>query len=199
MRLIHTKQKHGMSKVPEYRIWAGMIVRCENEMCPEFKHYGGRGIKVCERWRQSFAAFISDVGRRPSSLYQLDRHPDNNGNYEPGNVRWATRRQQGRNTRRNRIVRAFGSNMTVAELSERTGVPKQTIAARLDRGCDASSAIAPKRDHWKLSDEEIAEIREAYRFRSGRRWGMRELAAKYGISREHCWHIATYQPKRESK
>lgn len=97
-RLVHST-KHGMSKTPEYAIWSAMRQRCTNPAVKRYPHYGGRGIKVCDRWLD-FAAFIEDVGRRPSDDLSLDRI-DNNGDYEPGNVRWATTVQQNNNTRRN--------------------------------------------------------------------------------------------------
>lgn len=81
---------HGGTHWPEYRVWGAIVQRCTNPKNPAFHHYGGRGIQVCERWRSSFAAFIEDVGRRPAPGMQLDRI-NNNGNYEPGNVRWIDR------------------------------------------------------------------------------------------------------------
>lgn len=89
---------HAASKSPEYRIWTFMRQRCENPRSNGFDDYGARGIKVCERWRR-FENFIADMGRRPSPELSLDRR-DNNGNYEPGNCRWATRSTQSRNQRK---------------------------------------------------------------------------------------------------
>ena len=81
-----------------YSSWAHMIQRCENPKCVDYKWYGGRGIKVCERWRNSFEAFYADVGDRPKGM-TLDRWPDNDGDYELSNFRWATPREQRLNSR----------------------------------------------------------------------------------------------------
>lgn len=89
---------HGRNKTPEHRSWSGMIQRCTNPNMDSWPDYGGRGIAVCERWRNSFEAFLADVGERPSPAHSLDRI-DPNGNYEPGNCRWATRAQQAQGRR----------------------------------------------------------------------------------------------------
>jgi len=98
------RTKHGDNRgnkpVPEYVAWTSMKNRCTNPNCERYEIYGGRGITVCARWMESYAAFLEDVGRRPGPEYSLDRYPDNDGNYEPGNVRWATREQQRANQRR---------------------------------------------------------------------------------------------------
>jgi hypothetical protein len=92
----------------EKKAWLNMQYRCHNPNNAGYRHYGGRGITVCDRWRQSFDAFFADVGPRPTPNHSIDRI-DNNGNYEPGNVRWATKRVQVANRRtglaaeRNRI------------------------------------------------------------------------------------------------
>lgn len=133
--------KHGMSGYPEYGIWASMISRCENPNDPGFKNYGGRGIRVCERWRLSFAAFISDVGRRPSLKHSVDRYPNNDGDYRPDNVRWATQAEQSRNTRRSRQLTVRGETLPLTDWAERAGLPKSTLWGRLNRGMSAEEAL----------------------------------------------------------
>jgi hypothetical protein len=89
-------RNHGGYKWPEYRVWGAIVQRCTNPKNPAFIHYGGRGITVCDRWRESFADFISDVGRCPEPGMQLDRI-DNNGSYQPNNVRWVSRDENMKN------------------------------------------------------------------------------------------------------
>lgn len=105
-RAIARNLTHGASRKgatwPEYKAWADMKSRCLNPNDTAFKNYGARGIKVCDRWLgdDGFVNFIADMGRRPSPELSIDRYPDNDGNYEPDNCRWATWSQQMRNRRR---------------------------------------------------------------------------------------------------
>lgn len=94
---------HGMTKTPIYRIWAQMIARCKYPTTTHYRHYGGRGIRVCDRWLNSFADFYADVGPRPSRRHTLDRM-DVDGHYEPGNVRWATPAEQMQSQRRTKLT-----------------------------------------------------------------------------------------------
>lgn len=133
---------HGMSYSAEYRAWQDMIRRCSNPHAPEFENYGGRGISVCGRWR-TFKTFLADVGPRPSRYHSLDRFPDNDGNYEPGNVRWALRQQQQRNMRSNLLVEYDGQKMPLADAAERAGLKYTTVKIRLYRGWTIERALSP--------------------------------------------------------
>lgn len=93
-----TSREGGRKIPPEYTAWTSMKNRCTNPKCQRYKIYGGRGIKVCARWTESYEAFLADVGRRPGAGYSIDRI-DTDGDYEPGNVRWATRSEQMLNRR----------------------------------------------------------------------------------------------------
>lgn len=95
----HSKSKRGRI-TPEYACWNNMKSRCYSPKWPAFKHYGGRGIRVCERWLLSFENFLADMGERPSNKHSIDRFPNNDGNYEPSNCRWATRKEQSSNQRK---------------------------------------------------------------------------------------------------
>lgn len=128
-------------KTKEYGPWEAMLARCTNPHHAKYAYYGGRGISICEAWRNSFAAFLVDVGPRPSPAHTLERG-DNNRGYEPGNVRWATRGEQSRNQRNTRWVTLDGKRLTVAELADRTGIPSRKIRERLDRGWSPERATA---------------------------------------------------------
>jgi hypothetical protein len=92
---------HGDSKSPEYKTWKNMKRRCDNPKGNRWMHYGGRGIKVCDRWLHSYENFLNDMGRKPSPQHSIDRI-DVNGNYEPSNCRWSTAKEQANNTKRNK-------------------------------------------------------------------------------------------------
>ena len=112
-----------------------MQTRCGSPNNPVFKNYGGRGIRVCDEWQGDggFERFLAHIGPRPSSKHSIDRI-NNDGNYEPGNVRWATITEQQQNRRSNRNVIVNGERVCVAEMARRLGVSPGTIKNRLARG-----------------------------------------------------------------
>lgn len=126
------KRTHGLAKTPEYNVWGRMVQRCTNSNARDWGRYGGRGISVCAQWRESFEAFISDMGPRPTKEHTLDRI-NNDGNYEPSNCRWATRREQSVNKRTTRWITCRGLTLPLVEWSERMGISNTTISLRIDK------------------------------------------------------------------
>jgi hypothetical protein len=100
--------KHGLTGSPEYRSWQSAKGRCYNPKNKKYPIYGARGIKMCERWINSFDTFLEDMGKRPSKKYSLDRFPGTYGDYEPKNCRWATMKQQGGNKTNNNWIEYNG-------------------------------------------------------------------------------------------
>jgi hypothetical protein len=127
--LIHGYARPGKI-IPEYRIWYAIKERCNNPNSKAYPDYGMRGIAICEKWEHDFVAFISDVGRRPSKEYTLDRI-DNDGNYEPGNVRWATRIEQANNKRTSILVTYKGQTKPLPVWCRELGIRYTLIKDRL--------------------------------------------------------------------
>lgn len=109
--------KHSKSGVGHsaYYSWMSMKARCYNKNYSLYHRYGGRGIMVCDRWRESFDNFIKDVGDKPSIAHSLDRYPNNDGNYEASNCRWATKKQQAGNTSKNKWIEYGGKKMILTD------------------------------------------------------------------------------------
>lgn len=141
---------HGMSQTRTFYIWSGMIQRCTNSKASGFEHYGGRGIKVCNRWLNSFEAFLADMGVQPVGL-QIDRI-DNDGDYEPGNCRWVTCQVNMQNRRVSRAITHDGRTLNIKQWAAEIGLSHQAIAYRLRSGWSVSDALTITADHgngWK--------------------------------------------------
>lgn len=138
----------GGRPMPEHDAWGSMIQRCHNTKDHRYKNYGGRGITVCRRWRRSYISFLSDVGRRPSQKHSIDRR-DNSLGYTPSNVRWATNKEQCRNTRRTKVLTVAGVTDCLMGWQERTGIDYRTINGRLRRGWDVEKAVTMRPDRTR--------------------------------------------------
>ncbi len=130
---------HGLSDTPTYRTWSDMKGRCFRTLNRDYPDYGGRGITVCDRWKNSFEDFVSDMGERPKGS-TIDRI-DVDGNYEPGNCRWATSKQQQRNKRNSRLITFRKRRRSLAEWAEGLGMPYDVLRYRLDAGWTVEEAF----------------------------------------------------------
>ena len=137
------KTTHGDTGSIEYRTWTRMKGRCYNKNGTAYRFYGGRGISVCDRWRDSFEAFLEDMGRRPPTemgRYSLDRI-DNEGNYDPGNCRWADRKTQDNNRSDTVYLTLNGVTRPMMEWVKITGHPRKRIRGRLGMGWSDHDAL----------------------------------------------------------
>ena len=134
-----------------------MKQRCRNTNDPQFDYYGGRGIKVCERWLELFDNFYADMGARPSPKHSIDRI-NNDGNYEPGNCRWATAQEQATNRRNNVFIEYDGKTQHVSAWAREIGVCDSTIYYRLKEGWPLEQVLAPARPYLraKLPEQILA-------------------------------------------
>lgn len=143
-------RKHGMWESPEYANWEAMKQRCQNPKSSGYRYYGGRGIKIAPEF-QNFEAFFAYMGPRPKGCNSIDRI-DNDGDYEPGNVRWTNQRQQMRNTRANRRYEFKEQNLTLIEWSELTGLSLGALCGRLRLGWSLEETLTlPKGQHRKTA------------------------------------------------
>ena len=151
----HAQYERYQNQHPLFETWRTMNRRCHSLKHHQYKNYGARGIEVCERWRKNFEAFLEDVGPKPSPAHSLDRYPDKNGNYEPGNVRWATWVEQNRNTRGNVMVTIEGRTQCIMDWALEKGILHNTLSGRLRRGWSPEDAVSkpikkkPQRPHIK--------------------------------------------------
>lgn len=157
--------KHGRTNTPEFSTWTDIQTRCHNENSTSYPGYGGRGIFVCERWRSSFELFLADMGHRPSPEHSIDR-VDNDGNYEPGNCRWATREEQANNKRTNRRIEIEGQTKNLSEWATLAGVTPSCILRRIHAGKAGKDLIAPRyagpREYQKKGSITFGGVTDTY-------------------------------------
>ncbi len=167
---------HGGTGTPEHGTWGAMNQRCYNTQNGYYHLYGGRGITVSPLWRHDFGAFLRDVGKRPSPTHSLDRFPNCNGNYEPGNVRWATPDQQNRNMRSNARILVNGVEHRIVDLIDESGKAyekaykrlryRHRVANNICTRCGSTAAAANRRDCTPCSNLVQSRRRELRRIRS---------------------------------
>jgi len=165
-RRVECKTIHGGAGTPEFRSWVSMRRRCNNPNNKSYHHYGGRGVRVCKRW-DSFANFLADMGLRPpGDRISIDRI-NNNGDYKPSNCRWADPKVQANNRRSSIRIRYKGRVIGLSEASAISGIPENTLAARINRGWGTIPAMETplKTQYSKLKREPKAP--KAYRKRTG--------------------------------
>lgn len=193
-----TTRTHGETTTRIYGIWNGIITRCTNKNSLAYESYGGRGIYMCQRWRSSHLNFKADIGDRPTKLHTVDRIDNSNsytcGKHElcddcreknaPANCRWATRKEQAQNTRRNVYYSAFGETLCLAEWSRRYNMQTCTLKARIHRGMTVEDALTvPVRR--ALTDDEKADI--VNRRNSGA--SVADIVRELGINRSYVYEI----------
>lgn len=134
-----SNRTHGMSETRAYSIWCGIVKRTENPACAAYKNYGGRGIRMCKRWRESFEKFYVDMGEPPPG--KLLERKRNNGPYSKANCIWATREDQARNKRNNILITHKGKTKLACDWADQLGIPRPTVYDRIRAGHTDSTRI----------------------------------------------------------
>ena len=146
-----TRRTHGegsaIHRVDEYVAWQKMRARCLNPRRPDYPDYGGRGIRICDRWER-YECFLADLGRKPSKSHSLDRI-DVNGHYEPGNVKWSTPTEQARNKRNTIMCTYHGETKPLVEWSEIIGITHSALYRRIAKGLAVDDAFSRPRNAKK--------------------------------------------------
>lgn len=141
---------HGMTNTPEHRIWSQMKSRCSDSSHKSYKDYGGRGIAICDRWKESFELFFEDMGSRPSKSHSIER-VDNEQGYSKENCKWATSSEQNRNKRNNVFVTIAGDTKSLAEWVEHSGISRHTLYGRIKAGWREEDLLKPLRGSKTLT------------------------------------------------
>lgn len=161
---------------PEYRCWSGIKTRCYNRNRDEYQIYGARGIGMCDRWRYSFDSFLADMGHKPSPQHSIERI-DSDGDYEPGNCRWATNSEQQRNKRTNRVLEFRGVRLCLTDMAAKYGLSRDLLKARLKLGWSLERSLLQPVD----SKHENSPLSKWIEFR-GERDSITGMARRYGLS-----------------
>ncbi len=167
---------HGMTKTPEYNSWRSMVERCHSPAHQAFPNYGGRGIRVCTEWRESFLTFYEAMGPKPSREHLLERLNNDEG-YSSTNCCWATRQEQARNKRNNHLLTHDGETKTLVEWAEKTGLCAGTILSRIRRdGLSVSEALTRSVDRGRRCSNNLLTL-------NGRTQSITNWANELGVLR----------------
>lgn len=143
--------RHGLTLHPLFKVWSSMKGRCYNEKDTHYKEYGGRGIKVCDEWLLSFPSFYDwCVSNGWEHGLEIDRYPNNDGNYEPNNCRFVTPSKNCRNRRSNRMITYNGETLCVNDWADKTGIPAVTLFGRLANNWPVEKLFRPVRNHTEI-------------------------------------------------
>lgn len=172
----HFNSTHGMSSTSEYRSWLGMKQRCGNKNNHKYYRYGGRGISVCDRWKDSFQNFFFDMGPKPDPSFSIDRI-ENDGDYKPSNCRWASIKDQQNNTSKNHNLTLGEITKTIAQWAENLNMSEDVIFARKKLGWSDEEALTKPRHERKVKGKGVTrEVRKsgsvrwkAYTYRNNKR------------------------------
>ena len=193
--------KHGMTHTRIYNIWVGIRQRCEREVHPSYRNYGGKGITVCGEWHEFIPFYKWAVENGYSDDLTIDRI-DTNGNYEPSNCRWVTMKVQGNNKNTNHLIEYDGETYNIQTLCEKTGINRNTFYARLSHGWSVEDAvnkpIHPKKERRIIGM--AISIKEASRILNGSPAWIRSLCERNLIgdaysngNKRMCYHIVPGQ------
>lgn len=180
-------------------VWRSMLARCYNDKLPSWPNYGGRGIKVCDRWRNSFECFYFDVAAEYEDGLQIDRFPDNDGNYAPGNTRWATRVEQLNNTRATKRIKIAGKTFSMSELAKEIGAEPKALRRvlgprrrRLGGRKDGRKDVIPlplSGHVWPQTDEQRVYERVVAQHNDGIAINVSAIARGLNIDRKHAERV----------
>lgn len=171
----------------EYKSWLALRRRCNEPRNGSYARYGGRGIRVCERWDKSFAAFLADVGEAPGWSYQIDRI-DPDGHYEPGNVRWVTPEDNRRTKRNRRWIEWGGTRRLLIDVCREEGICHKAVEARIRLGWGIGEAITAPNAGQHRSRDPILNALQACAHKRGKSWSVIAKRIKRGWTVSEAFH-----------
>ncbi len=182
------KEFHGKSRTRAYRSWEGMLRRCYKSSDSGYARYGAKGIQVCAQWRDSFSAFLRDMGDPPTKEHTIDR-VNNQGNYTPENCRWATKKQQACNTTAAVLITFDGITDSISGWARRIRVSHNRISNRLKQHLPLDEVLSTENMTTTLTKEKVKEIRKYFNHCKGVFGSVKQTAEYFGIGYACCWSI----------